>query len=143
MTSEEKSAQNYDLNANERLLEIQEEIISIEKERLNENLNEDEKQKLKEKLRFLVSEQRMIFEARYDEQKDIKELRGNKEITDILKKEIAEDEKIEGELKEIIQATKERKWYETWWGKLLIIIVGTLILSLLTKEPINFSNLIS
>jgi hypothetical protein len=153
MTKDEKSAQHYDLNANERLLEIQKEIVAIEKKRIYENLSEREMNDLKEKIKFLVSEERLILEARYATQKDIKDIEmrhtengythQNEEITDILKREIVEDKKIEGELKEIIQATKERKWYETWWGKILIIVAGTVILSLFTNEPINFSSLIS
>lgn len=155
MTSEEKSAQYLDLNTNERLLEIQEEIVKIEKKRIDGKLSTKEAEELKEKLNFLVTEQRMLFEARYSAQKDIKktekenigetfgEQSETKEIKEILEREIEEDQKIEGELKEIIQATKERKWYETWWGKILIIVAGTLLLSLLTSEPINFSNLVS
>ncbi len=153
MTKDEKSAQHYDLNANERLLEIQKEIVAIEKKRIYENLPEEEMDELKEKIKFLVSEERLILEARYATQKDIKDIEmrhtengyihQKEEITDILKREIVEDKRIEGELKEIIQATKERKWYETWWGKILIILAGTVILSLFTNEPINFSSLIS
>jgi hypothetical protein len=170
MSPDEKSAQYLDLNVDERLLEIQAEIVEIEKKRLEEKMSEKEKEQSKERIKFLVMEERIIRESRYMEQKDIKqgenrnratdqvrekeikieqeeslftEKSNTEEIKDILKKEIAEDEKIEGELKEIILATKERKWYETWWGKIVIIIAGTLLLSLLTSEPINFSNIIS
>lgn len=165
MSPDEKSAQYLDLNANERLLEIQAEIVKIEKKRLVGKMSEKEKEESGEKIKFLVMEEKLILEARYAKQKGVKETeytnmdnenvnqnpiseneerkKETKELKDILEKEIANDEKIEVELKEIIQATKERKWYETWWGKIVIIIVGTLLLSLLTSEPINFSNIIS
>ena len=150
MSPEEKSAQYLDLNANERLLEIQAEIVSIEKRRLSENLTEDRKQELKARIDFLAREQRMIFEDRYSRQKNTKipeERNSNYQnesgLNKIIENEIAEDKKIEGELKEIIDATKDRMWYEKWWGKLIIIMLGALIISLLSGErSINLYNLL-
>jgi hypothetical protein len=143
MSPEEKSAQYLDLNANKRLLEIQAEIVSIEKRRLYDNLTDLQREELKARIEFLVSEQRMIFEARYAKQKEIKQAenlvkRESKdiEIKEILKNEIVEDKKIEGELKEIIEATKDRKWYEKWWGKLIIIILGAVLISILEGKRI-------
>ena len=150
MSPEEKSAQYLDLNANERLLEIQAEIVSIEKRRLSENLTEDRKQELKARIDFLAREQRMIFEDRYSRQKNTKipedrnsNYQSESGLNKIIENEIAEDKKIEGELKEIIDATKDRMWYEKWWGKLIIIMLGALIISLLSGErSINLYNLL-
>lgn len=143
MSPEEKSAQYLDLNANKRLLEIQAEIVSIEKRRLYDNLTDLQREELKARIEFLVSEQRMIFEARYAKQKEIKQAENlvkpeskDIEIKEILKNEIVEDKKIEGELKEIIEATKDRKWYEKWWGKLIIIILGAVLISILEGKRI-------
>lgn len=149
MSPEEKSAQYLDLNANERLLEIQAEIVTIEKRRLHENLTEDRKQELKARIDFLAREQRMIFEDRYSRQKNIKILEQKPQsnqtesgINKIIEKEIAEDRKIEGELKEIIEATKSRMWYEKWWGKLIIIVVGAVLVSLMGNGTVNLTELI-
>ena len=149
MSPEEKSAQYLDLNANERLLEIQAEIVTIEKRRLHENLTEDRKQELKARIDFLAREQRMIFEDRYSRQKNIKILKQKPQsnqtesgINKIIEKEIAEDRKIEGELKEIIEATKSRMWYEKWWGKLIIIVVGAVLVSLMGNGTVNLTELI-
>jgi hypothetical protein len=150
MSPEEKSAQYLDLNANERLLEIQAEIVTIEKRRLYENLTENRKQELKARIDFLASEQRMIFEDRYSRLKNTKSRQGSNDsygseagINKIIENEIAEDKKIEGELKEIIDATKDRMWYEKWWGKLIIIMLGAMIISLLSGErSINLYNLL-
>ncbi len=129
MSPEEKSAQYLDLNANERLLEIQAEIVAIEKRRLYEKLTEDRKQELKSRIDFLVSEQRMIFESKYKNQNNQRFIeKENGELKQILKDEIDEERKIEGELKEIKKATESRMWYEKWWGKILIILIGAAIL---------------
>lgn len=149
MSPEEKSAQYLDLNANERLLEIQAEIVTIEKRRLHENLTEDRKQELKARIDFLAREQRMIFEDRYSRQKNIKILEQKPQsnqtesgLNKIIENEIAEDKKIEGELKEIIEATKSRMWYEKWWGKLIIIVVGAVLVSLMGNGTVNLTELI-
>ena len=155
MSPEEKSEQYLNLNANQRLFEIQAEIVKIEKKRINEKLSKKETEELREKIKFLVLEERLILEARYAKQKDIKDAERTvsdeqekiisnekNEIKTIIEKEIVEDQKIEVGLGEIIKATKERKWHETWWGKIVIIVAGTILLSLLTNQPINFSNLV-
>lgn len=150
MSPEEKSAQYLDLNANKRLLEIQAEIVSIEKRRLYDNLTEDQRAELKAKIEFLVSEQRMIFEARYARQKEIKQVENgvikdsrDKDIKEILKNEIVEDKKIESELKEIIEVTKSRNWYEKWWGKLIIILLGAVLISIIeNKWVVDLSDLL-
>jgi hypothetical protein len=155
MSPEEKSIQYSDLNVNERLLEIQAEIVAVEKRRIyeNENLTEEQKNEMKERIKFLVSEEKMILETRYAKQKGINgdEETGDEyisksesgEIKDILKEEIRQDEKIEGELKEIIEATKSRMWYEKWWGKLIIIFIGALILGVLRVDNAFLNNFIN
>jgi hypothetical protein len=143
MSPEEKSAQYLDLNANERLLEIQAEIVSIEKRRLYEKLTDERKEELKARIDFLVSEQRMIFESQYKNQSKQKFIENeNGELKQILKNEIDEEKKIEGELKEIKKATESRMWYEKWWGKLIVIIVGALVVSLLGNETINLNDFV-
>lgn len=154
MSPEEQSVQYSDLNANKRLLEIQAEIVAIEKRRIykHENLPEQERKEMKERIKYLVSEEKMILETRYSKQKDISgEDDASKEgitksesgeIKEILKKEIAEDERIEGELKEIIEATKTRMWYEKWWGKILIIIIGAAILGFFEINNTFLNNLL-
>jgi len=92
----------------------------------------------------------MIFEDRYSRLKNTKSSQGSSQsygadagINKIIENEIAEDKKIEGELKEIIEATKDRRWYEKWWGKLIIIMLGAMIISLLSGErSINLYNLL-
>ncbi len=151
MSPEDKSAQYLDLNANERLLEIQAEIVAIEKKRIQDHISPEQKTELGEKIKFLVSEEKLILEHRYKKQRDIKkaeETSGTKEesksvIKEIIDSEIAGNKKIEGELKQIIQATRTRMWYETWWGKLVIIIVGAVLVSLMGDQTINLSELIS
>jgi hypothetical protein len=143
MSPEEKSAQYLDLNANERLLEIQAEIVTIEKRRLYEKLTEDRKQELKSRIDFLVSEQRMIFESKYKNQNNQRFIeKENGELKQILKNEIDEERKIEGELKEIKKATESRMWYEKWWGKLIIIVVGAVLVSLMGNGTVNLTELI-
>jgi uncharacterized protein with ACT and thioredoxin-like domain len=132
-----------DLNANERLLEIQAEIVTIEKRRLYEKLTEDRKQELKSRIDFLVSEQRMIFESKYKNQNNQRFIeKENGELKQILKNEIDEERKIEGELKEIKKATESRMWYEKWWGKLIIIVVGAVLVSLMGNGTVNLTELI-
>ncbi len=152
MSPEEKSAQYSDLNANERLLEIQAEIIAVEKRRINETLTEQQHEELKEKIKFLVSEEKSILETRYKKQKEFKDVevekdletvQKDKELKQILQEENNQKQKIEGELKEIIKVSQNRVWYERWWGKLLIIVVGAIIVSLLNEEKIiNITSLI-
>lgn len=144
MSPEEKSARYFDLNTNERLLEIQTEIVEIEKKRLFENLSPNISEDLSERLKFLVSEQRMIFESRYKNQSKQKFIETeNGELKEILKIEIDEEKKIESELKEIKIAAENRMWYEKWWGKLLIIVVGAFIVSLMSEKTIDFSDLVN
>ncbi|MEZ4114389.1 MAG: hypothetical protein R3B65_03040 [Candidatus Paceibacterota bacterium] len=88
MSSEEKSAQYRDLNANQRLLEIQAEIVEIEK-RIYEKISEKEHEEIKERIKFLVSEEKSILQARYSKQKDIKDI----------EEENSEEEEDEQELK--------------------------------------------
>ncbi len=152
MSPEEKSAQYSDLNANQRLLEIQAEIIAVEKRRINETLTEVEHQELKEKIKFLVSEEKSILETRYNKQKEFKDVESekdletvqkDKELKQILQEENNQKQKIEGELKEIIKVSQNRVWYERWWGKLLIIVVGAILVSLLNENKIiNITSLI-
>lgn len=140
MSPEEKSARYFDLNTNERLLEIQTEIVEIEKKRLFESLPPNVSEELSERLTFLVSEQRIIFESRYKSQKNVIE---NGELKEILKSEIKEGKNIENELKEIKRAAENRMWYEKWWGKLLIIVLGAVIVSLISDKTIDFSELVN
>jgi len=152
MSPEEKSAQYSDLNANQRLLEIQAEIIAVEKRRINETLTEVEHQELKEKIKFFVSEEKSILETRYNKQKEFKDVESekdletvqkDKELKQILQEENNQKQKIEGELKEIIKVSQNRVWYERWWGKLLIIVVGAILVSLLNENKIiNITSLI-
>lgn len=152
MSPEEKSAQYSDLNANERLLEIQAEIIAIEKRRINETLTAGQHEELKEKIKFLVSEEKSILETRYKKQKEFKDVevekdletvQKDKELRKILQEENNQKQKIEGELKEIMKVSQNRVWYERWWGKLLIIVVGAILVSLLNENKIiNLTNLI-
>ncbi len=146
MTSEEKSAQFLDLNANQRLLEIQAEIVEIEKKRIYEDLSEKEHEEIRERIKFLVSEEKSILQVRYSKQKEIKDIetektlekdQDEKEIKQMIDKENEGNEKIEGELKEIINATKVRYWYEKWWGKLIIIMLGAILVGLMGDGKID------
>ncbi len=145
MTSEEKSAQFLDLNANQRLLEIQAEIVEIEKKRIYENISEKEHEEIRERIKFLVSEEKSILQARYSKQKEIKDIESEKspeeddakQIKEMIDKEDEGNEKIEDELKEIINATKVRYWYEKWWGKLIIIMLGAILVGFMGDGTID------
>ncbi len=145
MTSEEKSAQFLDLNANQRLLEIQAEIVEIEKKRIYENISEKEHEEIRERIKFLVSEEKSILQARYSKQKEIKDIESEKspeeddakQIKEMIDKENEGNEKIEDELKEIINATKVRYWYEKWWGKLIIIMLGAILVGFMGDGTID------
>ena len=152
MSPEDKSSQYLDLNANQRLLEIQAEIVEIEKRRIYKDLSEKEHEELRERIKFLVSEEKSILELRYSKQKDIKnietelspkEKEDEEKINKIIKEESEKSEKMEGELKEIKDATSKRFRYEKWWGKIIIIIVGALIVGLFGDGNINIKNLFS
>lgn len=150
MSSEEKSAQYRDLNANQRLLEIQAEIVEIEKKRIYENLSEKEHEEIRERIKFLVSEEKSILQARYSKQKEIKDIEtekspeekeDEKQIKEILDKDKQDNENIEGELKKIIQSTQVRYWYEKWWGKLIIIMLGAILVSFMGDGTIDLRSL--
>ena len=150
MSPEEKSAQYLDLNANQRLLEIQAEIVQIEKRRIYEEISEKEHEELREKIKFLVSEEKDILEVRYSKQKDIKDIEtelspkekeDGEKLNKILKDESEKSEKMEGELKEIIHATQIRYWYEKWWGKLIIILIGALLVGFFGDGNVNIKSL--
>lgn len=138
-----KEVENFDLNANQRLLEIQQELVSLEKKRISQGVSDLELKNITDRIKFLVEEERLLIEARYNNEKDIKSVEsiavGNissedKELKEILKNEIKEEEIIKEELEELKQATKERRWYETFWGRLIIIIVGGAALAFLGLE---------
>lgn len=140
-----KEVENFELNANERILEIQQELVDLEKKRAAGNLPKPEEQKLVDRIKFLVEEERLIMETRYKNDKDIKGVEnlalksvsvGDKDLKEILQNEIKEEQLLESELKEIKEATKIRMWYETWWGRLAIIIVGGLVLTWLGLEEV-------
>ena len=150
MSSEEKSAQYRDLNANQRLLEIQAEIVEIEKKRIYEKISEKEHEEIKERIKFLVSEEKSILQARYSKQRDIKDIEEEKtpeeeedeqELKKMIDKENKDNQKIEGELKEIISATKIRFWYEKWWGKIIIILLGAILVGLMGDGKIDLRTL--
>lgn len=148
MTENERSAQFMDLNANQRLLEIQAEIVEIEKKRINEKLPEEEKESLKEKVKFLVEEERLILEARYKRQKDIKQAEkqaiepdeeAEEELENKIKETIEEKERetsfekreeLKREIEQEIQDKAKKSWYERWWGKIIVIVMGALIVYL-------------
>lgn len=139
----QKEVEHFDLNANERLLEIQEELVGLEKRRAVPGVLPDEQAKIIEKIKFLVEEEKLVMDARYQNEKEIKGVEnmatrsmasGDKDLKEILQNEIKEEEIIKDELEEIKKATKVRMWYETWWGRLIIIIIGGAILGLLGLE---------
>ena len=154
MAETDQKQMKSDLTANERLLEIQQEIVKVEKERL-ENPSSERAEELKERIKILVAEERVILEKRYTQDKEIK--KSDTEVKDAVgnaeKKVLSEDELrylVEEEIKEEDKYTKEEKkaqlkeeikeelrkeqkkgWFDTWWGKLIIVIVGATILYLL------------
>ncbi len=151
MSPEEKSVQYSDLHANERLLEIQAEIVSIEKRLIHDqaNLSDEDSNELRARIKFLVSEEKLILGQRDREESHSKTIevsdtqnQTKSELKQMINSEIAENKKIEGELQQIIQATKDRMWYEKWWGKLIIIVVGAVLVSLMGSETINISELV-
>lgn len=144
-----KDIENFDLNANQRLLEIQQELVSLEKKRISEGLPETELKNITDRIKFLVEEERLLIETRYKNEKEIKGVENiaiqsvssssqDKELKEILKTEIKEEKVIEKELAELKKATKERRWYEKWWGRLVIIILGGAVLAILGLE--EFTN---
>lgn len=142
-----KEIENFDLNANQRLLEIQEELVSLEKRRLVEGVSEKELKDITDRIKFLVEEERLLIEARYKNEKDIKGVENiavnsvsssDKDLKEILQNEIKEEKNIQNELAELKRATKERRWYEKWWGRLIIIITGGIVLAFLGLE--EFTN---
>ncbi|MEZ4103471.1 MAG: hypothetical protein R3B55_02885 [Candidatus Paceibacterota bacterium] len=44
-------------------------------------------------------------------------------------------------LKEIITATKIRFWYEKWWGKIIIILLGAILVGLMGDGKIDLRTL--
>lgn len=142
-----KEVENFDLNVNQRLLEIQQELVGLEKRRLVEGINETEEVKITERIKFLVEEERLLLEARYKNEKNIKGVENmavkavsstDKDLKEILQNEIREEKIIKDELEELKIAAEARRWYETWWGRLAIIIVGGGILAILGLE--EFTN---
>jgi hypothetical protein len=149
MTDKERSAQFMDLNANERLLDIQSEIVEIEKKRISENLSEVDKESLKEKVKFLVEEERLILEARYKRQKDIKQVEKQalepdeekeEELQNKIKQTIEEKdretsfdkkEEIKREIEDEMERKHKKSWYEKWWGKIIVIVTGAFIVYLI------------
>ena len=153
MEESEKKSMREDLSANERVLEVQAEIVKIEKERL-ESTTPERAEELKNKVKLLVEEERLILEKRYKNQKEIKEAENEvenaientekvlskDELRYLVKEEVQEEDKytkeekksqIKEEIKEELRKEQKKGWFETWWGKLIVVIVGATILYLL------------
>lgn len=138
-----KEVENFDLNVNKRLLEIQQELVELEKRRSLDGVDQKEKESVTSRIKFLVEEERLLIEARYKNEKEIKGVENiavksvsssDKDLKEILQNEIKEEEIIKDELKELKHAAEERRWYETFWGRLIIIIIGGAILAFLGLE---------